>query len=240
MNHQPLLGSFFRSGRPARIGSVGLLTLFVAGLWVGCGSSPVAHSTAEEESPSAAERWQRLEKRLLAADKVSFGYDIKSTGALATVLQGTATWRGDGGVLLTGSGLFGDQAVELDLTSADGRMAGGSAAGRFDEETPPALAEALALGLTRMGLLHNLARLTAGWSPDHAATGVGDWLRMEQLEPVARGGIRFQLLVEGSPAGVGTLWLDDRGLPFERHQTVQFSGGGMKVVERYTDFVIEP
>ena len=44
--------------------------------------------------------------------------------------------------------------------------------------TPPALNEAIVIGLTRMGHLHNIAVLTGGLPPDHSDGGAADWVRV--------------------------------------------------------------
>lgn len=93
-----------------------------------------------------------------------------------------------------------------------------------------------------MGVLHNLAMLVGGAPPDHAAGGVEDWVQtVDHRRPVPSGpppgpdgeAVTFGLVVGGEPSGTATLWLDDRGVPVRREQTVEFPEGVMRVVERY-------
>jgi hypothetical protein len=52
--------------------------------------------------------------------------------------------------------------------------------------------------------------------------------------------VTFALTVDGEPSGTATLEIDRNGYPAVRRQTVEFPTGEMKVVERYTDVLIEP
>ena len=97
------------------------------------------------------------------------------------------------------------------------------------------------IGLTRMGILHNLALMTAGQAPDHGEGGVREWVTVSDF----KGGkvtddsrevwVRsFQITVAGAPSGSAALWIDAAtGDPLRRSQTVQFETGEMKVIEEY-------
>jgi len=68
----------------------------------------------------------------------------------------------------------------------------------FDEPVPPEVREALVIGLTRMGILHNLARLVAGVPPDRASGGVRDWVEGREIAwadsvEVGELGVRFEI-----------------------------------------------
>jgi hypothetical protein len=63
-------------------------------------------------------------------------------------------------------------------------MEGGNAVRRFHADAPAGLTEALVLGFTRMGILHNLARLTRGAAPDHADGGVREWVEVRDVHVV--------------------------------------------------------
>ena len=107
---------------------------------------------------------------------------------------------------------------------------------------------ALLLGLTRMGLLHNLARATQLSAPDHADGGVTPWITLDSFRPTtfAQDGERegmpslgFDLLVNDQVSASIQLWLDADGLPRRREQTVKFGVTEMKVVETYTRVLVE-
>ncbi len=91
-----------------------------------------------------------------------------------------------------------------------------------------------------MGLLHNLAMLTGGASPDHGGEGVKDWVQVEKLRwgtrndpETERSSLEFDLIVGGQPSGAVVLWLNAAGLPVEREQVTRFPQGDMLVTEIY-------
>ncbi len=97
------------------------------------------------------------------------------------------------------------------------------------------------IGLTHMGILHNLARSSESALPDHAGGGVREWVAAESFT-LAFGrdsAPSFDLIVAGTPSGSVTLDIGPSGLPAERHQTVRFPSGDMHLVERYSDVTIE-
>jgi hypothetical protein len=50
----------------------------------------------------------------------------------------------------------------------------------------------------------------------------------------------FEISVAGVPSGSASLEIDSQGRPVVRRQTVRFSSGEMRVVERYSTVAIEP
>jgi hypothetical protein len=90
-----------------------------------------------------------------------------------------------------------------------------------------------------MGILHNLARLTAGAAPDRTDGTVRSWV--EAVEPVwydgtpevGAHGVSFGIRVAGQTSGRATLCLDAEGGPLGPDQVVEFPGGEMRVRERY-------
>ena len=190
---------------------------------------------------------ERLEARLIEAPAVRFEIAATAEGVVTADLSGTASWT-DSSAAIVASGTFVDRPAELHLALRDGKLAGGNGDYRFESNVPPALREALALGMTRMGILHNLARLAGATAPDHAEGGVGDWLTYEALrwgagtevdgQPARP--LEFTILVEGTPVAEARLWLRTTdGLPVRREQNVKFPQGDMIVVETYRDWTIE-
>ncbi len=98
----------------------------------------------------------------------------------------------------------------------------------IDQPAPSALAEALVIGFTRMGILHNLARLTAGQIPDQAEGGVRDFVQVSGFGLEENSGqegqlVRFALTVNGQPSGDASLLIgDDGATPLQRTQRVAF------------------
>lgn len=203
-------------------------------LLAGCASSQPAAPEA------AANALAALEARLLT-EPGTVHYHITSEGAFAADLTGLLEMTGDY-VGLTAEGDFGGIATQLQLTVLDGEVEMVVPDSTVTEAQPPALREAVVLGMTRMGLLHNLARLTVADLPDHAEGGVDGWVEThsaawgptERIEGVEARALHFALRVAGTEAAEVTLWLDPAtGLPVRRNQTVDFPGGTMTVVERY-------
>lgn len=219
-------------------------------------SSPTFADDAIADGTAKAEaRFTALEARLLEADAFRLTFRAAAEGAVHADLVGTLVF--DGEVLtLDAEGPFGGRDLVLEIRSTDeGRLVGGPvgrAAGdtvpRFDLALPEHLREAVVLGFTRMGILHNLALLSAGQPPDHAAEGVGDWLvvgdfHADSTTPRPEGEVAasvFDLQVAGQPAAEDvTLWIDAEGRPVVRYQTVDFPQGQMRVTETYSDVSID-
>lgn len=213
----------------------------------GAAPPPAVESAAPDALPAATEAdLEAVEARLLNATAFRMEFRIRS--ADVAEIEGELEYGAGGQLALFGSGTFGGDPVELSLVSTDGYIRGGNNAINIDESVPANLREAVVIGLTRMGLLHNLARLVENQAPDRAAGGVRDWVvatnvsAAEGSPPVdaAASGISFDIVVDGAPAGSATLWLDANGLPVYRVQTVTFDGGSMEVVEEYEVGEIRP
>jgi hypothetical protein len=192
---------------------------------------------------------EQLENRLLGASRVEFEFAIDSEGSLISHFTGRVRWVRDGEFTLTAEGEFVGQPQQLELRG-DANTLTTIVAGseRWSGARPPELVVALVRGLSHMGLLHNLAVLTGGMPPDRSEGGAREWLDADDLElgpPETRTGVEvrpleFVLVVAEQPVGRATLWLDTNGRPVERRQAVEFPEGEMRVVERYSNFVIEP
>jgi hypothetical protein len=202
---------------------------------------------AKQKDAWAARTLSALERRMQAAARVEIGYVIESEGAVVSQLEGKLIWERDGALAWTVTGMFMGEPQQLELRG-DARTLEIVSAGqsRWTGPRPPALVEAVAIGLTRQGLLHNLAMLVGGLPPDHAEGGVAEWVaavepQLGESEVFGAGEARpleFQITVSDQLVGRATLWLDERGLPIERRQVVNFAEGQMRVTERYTSFVI--
>jgi hypothetical protein len=193
--------------------------------------------------PDAGDALAAVEARMLAAPTARVDYRISATGAFTADLEGTLGLGERGRTLLVANGTFGGAPQHLLLVADDDTMRGTRADSlAFEGPQPAALREALLLGLTRMGLLHNLARLTAGRPPDHAEDGVDGWIEAhsaawgptETIDGREAKALTFTLNVGGTDAADVTFWLDAAtGWPLGRDQTVVFPDGTMTVAERY-------
>lgn len=213
-------------------GYLSLPIMLSAGILAACSSG---------RSGTAA-RFYDLEERLLRAEPLRLRYTITAEGAFAASLSGTLHLAEGSQADLSATGTFGGAPVRLHLRSDGRRMDGGSEERTFAAEASPHLREALIIGLTRMGLLHNLARLTAGAPPDHAAGGVQEWVQVGEVsggderaaEQPEQMELRFLIFVSGERSAEATLGIDRRsGLPARREQVVDFPTGTMRVVEEY-------
>ena len=196
----------------------------------------------------------RLEQTMLELDFV-VRFDVESTGALKSRFVGELRAVGDE-VILSANGKFGDKVVELHLHGDGKTLEGTNGTATIDLPQPAALKEALVVGLTRMGILHNLAVLISARPPDHAEGGVAQWVQADSVVAGANVGpeqpteevrradpeaMSFGIVVAGAPAGDATLWWDPATkLPVERHQVVNFPDGTMVVRETYTVSPLAP
>lgn len=236
-----------RPPRPWAASSLVLLRQSVLAVCVGwlAIAWPAAH--AADETP--AETLALLEERLLESDEISIEFSIVASGAVKAELAGSAALAPPADTAITADGTFAGQPAQIRLAANPLRIIGGNGDVVFDQPMPLDLKGGLILGLTRMGLLHNLAVMSGGSPPDATAGQVREWIQYQDVQrdlPEAVGGqmadpYRFKVIVSGVPSAVATLWLDsETGLPVQRSQTVSFETGDMIVLERYSKFVVSP
>lgn len=187
------------------------------------------------------DRFAALEARLDAAQSVEIEFGITAEGVVAAELDGRLRLEAGRALTLTANGVFAGESIDV-AADADSMYLWLDNGGldTLRTERPDALDEAVLVGLTRMGLLHNLARLTTGRRPDHAEQGgVREWVTVDEFAE-AQDGIAFALTVAGQPAGTAVLTLDAAGLPARREQRVAFPEGEMRVIEHYRSVAVEP
>lgn len=209
-------------------------------LVLGCGTAERPEQASSSVGP--ADVFSALEDRLLNAVIVRFDFHVNAQGAFEADLRGALNIGPEKQVQLTASGHFGGQPVDLLLRSEGEEFEFGNQTNRPIAARPAYLEEALLIGLTRMGILHNLARLTSASAPDHADGGVREWVTVGSFAAGSGNSdtLSFDLTVAGQPAGSASLEIDSQGRPIVRQQTVQFPSGDMRVVERYSAFTIDP
>lgn len=193
------------------------------------------------EAPDPAPPTLEALETILAdpATTVDIPFQVEATGAMEVDLSGRLALAGEGMALLDVRGTFGEQPLVARLVSDGSRLWWTGAEEAVP--TPPGLREALALGFTRMGVLHNVARLSAGAAPDHAEGGVAEWVTTAPdtagLAPEPRRdrpSLARAVVVSGVPTGSFRLaFLPDGSVPVERRQAVSFPTGVMQVEERY-------
>jgi len=224
------------------IGITSLLTLS------GCAEiGALLNPPSQEEILGAS--FARMEQRLLDAHEFELHYVITAEGAFTANLEGAIELRGDNIAEIWGTGSFGEQFVDFSFTSNGEDIFASTADGSFDANTPEELNKALVIGMTRMGLLHNIVRIISGELPDHASGGVEEWVivrdfsggPLQQLDGGTRSAspVHFNLVVSGVPSGRATLWEEPSlSIPIGRDQVVQFETGEMRVKERYSQIIL--
>lgn len=195
-------------------------------------TAPARRAQVRQEAPKTV--FTALEEQL-SQTPLRLRFELRAEGAVVVSLGGSLVI--DEEVELEARGQFAGVEQELRLWTEGDRLRAGPRDGpTLDVPRPPALASALVIGMTRMGLLHNVAMLSAGRVPDGADGGVREWVQTVEHQHVGEGegaGLGFVLVVAGQRMGRATLWLDAQGRPARREQTVDFPEGQMKVSERY-------
>lgn len=191
-----------------------------------CGTTPTPAPVKSAPITLAA-----VETAMLDAAAWRVEATIHSEGKFPADLMATVLATRDNRVHIDATGTFLGQPLTLRWVSDGARTSAG-------EPTPPETTRALILGMARMGLLHNLVRLSGGGdAPDHAEGGAGDWVVAIDPQPDDAGAIAFALRVAGDQVGRGTVRASagPHGVVMtERRTEVDFDGVGMTVEERYT------
>ncbi|MBT8395943.1 MAG: hypothetical protein KJN92_03210 [Gemmatimonadetes bacterium] len=211
-------------------------------LWA-CGSDAETGGAAEFNDPAVM--FSALEERLGSASSVHVDFHVTADGAIEVDLSGALRMTQEGITEISAHGLFAGEELQLALRTRGEDYEFGRLPDLTSGPTPEHLREALLIGLTRMGILHNLAMLSAGAPVDGAEGGVRQWAIVESLEfegPEDEQGstrvIGFAMKVGGVAAGSASLEIAREGHPVLRRQTVEFPDGTMHVVERYSSVSI--
>lgn len=185
----------------------------------GAGSALVAAPPTAAADPAAPPSIDAIEARLLGERVVVIGFSIRSEGTVTSKVEGDVTITADNRARWRFSGSIAGKPVAIDKTlgAADGAH----------------LTEAIVLGWTRMGLLHNIYLLATGGAIERGGGGLADFVATKQTASDATS-VSVDLVVAGKPMGTAHLEVDSLALPRLRHQTVQFPEGEMKVVEQYS------
>lgn len=216
--------------------------VLLALLATGCASGP----RPVPRGATPAERLAFAEEVTLQARGVAT-FELDATGPQPAHFTGTLQLTGTNGLVLTADGRLGRDTVHLDLDSRQGdinrTVTRGNTASAQRNAPQPALHEALVVGLVRMGLLHNLVRLSGEQMVMNAEGGVRGQvvpLEVRDAGPDASGAepctrLEFQLQVGGTVTGDTSLCVSDAtGLPLQRRVTVHFPEGDLTDVERFT------
>jgi hypothetical protein len=258
-----IVGAFFAGqflgGWTRRLRAAGTLALLVAltATASSCGrGKPAEQQAGTKDAPvntiaanaDPESLFTAIETRLLNARTLDVVYDITSEGSIPSAVRGMLTLAEGNRAHMSPTGAFMDTPVDHSIVSDGSRMAIRSDTTVVLSAAPPFLNEAIVIGLTRMGHLHNIAVLTGGLPPDHSDVGAVDWVRAANFarsdsvtspDPTWAT-VAFDIFMGDRIVAHATLWLDPAtGLPAGRAQTVYFPSGDMRVIERYASFTLD-
>jgi len=200
---------------------------------VACGPAVTARHPPTQ-SYKAAALLAQAESVLLGSDHLRIRSEILATGAVQAKLSVEVDIAGRK-VRFAATGTFAGKPVHVAYVS-DGKRT------NLGIPAPPHTVEAIVIGITRMGLLHNVVKVMGRSPPDRAMGGVRDWVRAKHVElgaprpsPAANEVVvQFALHVAGRAVGSAEVWIDEaRHVPTGRVQSVHFPQGTMNVNETY-------
>jgi len=181
----------------------------------------VCGNSVAEESPLVL-----LEAQLLTSP-LAFEFQINSTGAVVSDIKGRFHYC-ENELMIDVDGELFAEPVRLKMRADLERLS----LNDTSMPMPDYLHEAIIIGFVRLGLLHNIIRLSGNLIPDHGEGGVRDWV---QIPVVGQNSdlMFFDIFVSKSKAAHAELTLDEQGLPKFRRQTMYFGGDEMLVTENY-------
>lgn len=202
----------------------------------GSGDQPTAAPATEANASTPRAAFDRSEAILASDAPLSATCTLSASGAVTANLQALLSLGPGNRVNLTVTGDFGGEPVDAELAT-DGTETFITKDGETNSaNTPTEIREAVAIGMTRMGLLHNAAMLVEGQLPDHADGGVREWVETENHRITTPEGdetevLTFDLVVAGGVPATATLEFDAEARPTHRTQEVSFAEGTMTVAE---------
>jgi len=193
------------------------------------------------------ERLTEMENILINANGLSAKFELESKGENTSKMIGTLRFYEGNAVHVTAEGNFKGEQVQVLLDSRDpagiSRTLTKGASANSNRDPPASkLRETLALGVSRMGLLHDLVVLTRDRPIEKADGGFAQWVKplaptdgfSDTVEGVPCRRVEFHIEVDGRDVGEASVCIADAtGLPVHRKQTVHFPQGDMTVVESF-------
>lgn len=198
-------------------------------------------------SAKAIDRFSQAEDVMLTGKKLTATFELDSKGENAAHLTGTLELLEGNAMHLVAEGNFKSDPVQLELDSRDPTgttrttTKGPSVSSHRD---PPAskLREAVTVGLSRMGLMHNLALLSLDQPLEKVEGGVTEWAKAigvkdgasESINGEVCRRVEFDVQVDGTRMGEASVCIaDSTGLPLQRNSTIHFPTGEMTLVETF-------
>jgi hypothetical protein len=209
-----------------------------------------AHAPAPAPTPPpapATDPIAALEQRLLSSPTFRLHCRVSTGGRIVSRFEGTIT-AGEGQRLrMQFDGSFGNRDVTARLLSDGTKMEGGSSDKTFDFDTPPGLREGIVVSLVRMGITHQIAKLSTGEPPDFLDGHAQD--RVQAVGPTREAGeplhgaptdrYGWLLYIDHERKGEEQVWFDaSTGAPLQRRIVVHFPEGDMNVSEDYDELAV--
>jgi hypothetical protein len=193
-------------------------------------------------TPAGTDRLRALEDKLERARTVRIHGRLRSRGLITTDFSGILALGSENRARLELKGEMQGKPAEARLVS-DGRTLVIRGETRIEKPTPVGLDAALIIGLTRLGLLHNVVRIAAGETPDHADGTVRKWLTVGDVSTTPSGGgerLAWTISMNGERVGEANLWLDGKtGLPLRKLVLAHTPAGEFLAEESYDAFELD-
>lgn len=228
------------------------LRIFI-GLFVFCSMVLTMSAPVLARNDVPQEVIAKMEKNLLKIKDRKLKFRSEATGFINAVFEGEIVFRKGNVIDYRTAGKFAGKDHKLFLLCDGKKLSGGAEAKPFELAAPAELRSGLLIGLTRMGLMHNIARLTGNQPPEKTDGTVQQWLTIVEPKfakepppdaPQASAAVKlknkdlmvvfFDLAVDGKDTADVELWIDTKtNLPSSRTITVRFPQGNMIVNEKY-------
>lgn len=203
----------------------------------------IALSTGAKAAPTAEQRFESLEALLARAGRFDLKAHVVSSGAVTSDLNADMGVANSGIVAIRMHGTLEGKPDNVVLRT-DGVVTMVTKDGADTRLQPGhGMREAVQLGFVRVGLWHNLMRLSRGLQPEHHEGGIKKWtdvgnIRFASSTRQGLTGLTFDVFIEGANVGTATLWIDDATkTPVKREQTLTLDGKKIQTVEDYSNFV---
>jgi hypothetical protein len=195
-----------------------------------------------------------MEANLIKMKNRKVKFRTEATGLLRGTFEGEIVFKKDNVLEYRTAGIFGTKDNKLFLSSDGAKLRGGSESKPFEMDCPSGLRSGILIGMSRMGLMHNIARLVGNQPPERTDGTVYQWLEVVDPSfakdhapgtPQAAAELKqhdkklmvvfYKLTVDGHKnSGDVELWIDTKtNLPTYRSITVHFPQGNMFVTEKY-------
>lgn len=220
-----------------------VLALAFVSLLAACASGP----RPLPRGASPEDRLATAEEALLTAKSLVGTFEVTATGAKPMHLKGELTLHGGNALKLTAEGTAGADAVHLELDSTAGvvnrSLLKGKSASNHQEPVGDALAEALLLKLVRLGLMHDLSKLSADEPPDSVTGGVRQWVKAgsprdagtRKVGELSCEAVSYTVEITGQEAGSGELCIAEAtSLPLAHTVSLHLGVGDVTSTETYS------